>query len=323
MRAGRSLIIARVEAVRRAPVKPSGLRIAVPLRYRARADKGPRVAADQNSDDKGGASPPDGHGAKRARKPRKTRAASADAAPQEAPRSGWRMWLLLRWRTLLRRLVFAALALAALPLLLTLLYALPFVRPVSTLMLWDIAALQGYTREWRAIDDISPNLKTSVLMSEDGQFCSHHGVDVRELRGVVEDALDGEATRGASTITMQLAKNLFLWNGRSFLRKALELPLAVWIDLVMPKRRIMEIYLNIAEWGPDNLYGIGAASAAHFGVDASSMSRRQAALLTVTLPNPVARNPAKPSRGMLDVARVVERRARNGGPFAACILPQG
>jgi monofunctional biosynthetic peptidoglycan transglycosylase len=233
------------------------------------------------------------------------------------------MWLMPRWRTILRRLALLAMGLVLMPLLLTLLYAAPFVRPVSTLMVWDMVTLQGYTREWRAIDDISPNLKNSVIMSEDGQFCAHHGVDLRELQGVVQAALEGEATRGASTITMQVAKNLFLWNGRSFLRKALELPLAIWIDLVLPKKRIFEIYLNIAEWGPDNLYGIGAAARVHFNVDASSMTRRQAALLTVTLPNPILRDPAKPSRGMQNVARVVERRARNAGGYTDCVMPAG
>jgi monofunctional glycosyltransferase len=231
-----------------------------------------------------------------------------------------RMWMLLRRRTLVGRLALIVTAIALLPLVLTLIYAIPFVRPVSTLMLADLVMLQGYTREWRPIEEISPNLKASVIMSEDGQFCSHHGIDLRELKGVVEDALEGESPRGASTLTMQVAKNLFLWNGRSFVRKALELPLAVMIDLILPKRRIMEIYLNIAEWGPDNVYGIGAGARRHFNVDAASMSRRQAALLTVTLPNPHLRNPAKPSRGMSAVARVVERRARSGSGFAACVL---
>jgi monofunctional glycosyltransferase len=263
--------------------------------------------------------------------PRREPRLDDDAASSgSAAARGWptlikrlRLWLMLRRRVWVRRLALAIAALAFAPLLLTLVYALPFVRPVSTLMLWDLATLQGYTREWRAIDDVSPNLKNSVIMSEDGQFCAHHGIDLRELRGVVEDALEGESTRGASTITMQVAKNLFLWNGRSFVRKVLELPLAVYIDLVLPKKRIMEIYLNIAEWGPDNLYGIAAASALHFDVDAKSMTRRQAALLTVTLPNPILRNPAKPSSGMANIARIVERRARNAGGYTECIAAAG
>src|SRR5690606_21673986 len=133
----------------------------------------------------------------------------------------------------------------------------------------------------------------SVIMSEDGQFCFHHGIDLGELKGVVDDALAGEATRGASTITMQTVKNLFLWSRPlASLRKLVELPLAVYVDAVLPKRRIMEIYLNIAEWAP-GVYGIEAAAQHHFGVPAKKLTRRQAALLAVTLPNPYARNPAK------------------------------
>jgi monofunctional glycosyltransferase len=230
-----------------------------------------------------------------------------------------RVWLMLRWRAIIRRLLTIAAVLVAIPLILTPLYALPFVRPVSTLMLWDLITFQGYTRTWQPIDTISPNLKKSVILSEDGQFCSHYGVDLRELRGVVEDALDGESPRGASTITMQVAKNLFLWNGRSLVRKGLELPLAAYIDLVLSKRRIMEIYLNIAEWGPDNTYGIEAGVQRAFKIDADSMTRRQAALMTVALPNPILRNPAKPSRRMSDVARIIERRAARGDAYVGCV----
>jgi monofunctional glycosyltransferase len=230
-----------------------------------------------------------------------------------------RVWRLLRRQSLIRRGLKIMAAVIAAPLILTLIYALPFVRPVSTLMLWDLVTFNGYSREWRSLDDISPNLKYSVIMSEDGQFCRHHGIDLGELRGVVEDALDGENPRGASTITMQVAKNLFLWNGRSILRKGLELPLAAYIDLVLSKRRIMEIYLNIAEWGPGGIYGAGAGAKYHFNVDAASMTRRQAALMTATLPNPILRNPAKPSRGMSNIARIIERRARVSGDYVACI----
>lgn len=242
---------------------------------------------------------------------------SAAANPGVAARM--KIWLLLRKQVLLRRLAKTLIVIIAAPLILTLLYALPFVRPVSTLMLWDLVTLNGYSREWKSIDDISANLKHSVIMSEDGQFCRHHGIDLGELRGVVEDALEGESPRGASTITMQVAKNLFLWNGRSLLRKGLELPLAVYLDLVLSKRRIMEIYLNIAEWGPGGIYGIGAGARHHFNLDAVSMSRRQAALLTVTLPNPIVRNPTKPSRGLSTIARIVESRAKRSGDYVRCL----
>ncbi|MEL6436800.1 MAG: monofunctional biosynthetic peptidoglycan transglycosylase [Pseudomonadota bacterium] len=227
-----------------------------------------------------------------------------------------------RWKLWLRRILLALVFVGALPFLLTLLYRFEGIRPVSTLMLADTVRGQSYERDWRDLDTISPLLVQSVLMSEDGQFCSHHGVDLGELRVVVEAALQGEATRGASTITMQTAKNLFLWNGRSFLRKGLELPLAVWIDLVIPKDRLMEIYLNIAEWG-DGIYGVGAGTQHHFNRDAGDLSRRQAALMAVTLPNPYARNPAKPSNGMTRVAQVVERRARQSGAYIGCVTPDG
>ena len=245
------------------------------------------------------------------------------AAPLQNPSlmARLRVWALLRRQSLLSRGFKIIVALIAAPLILTLVYALPFVRPVSTLMLWDLVTFNGYSREWKSIDDISPNLKYSVIMSEDGQFCRHHGIDLGELRGVVEDALEGESPRGASTITMQVAKNLFLWNGRSLIRKGLELPLAAYIDLVLSKRRIMEIYLNIAEWGPGGIYGAGAVAKHHFNANAASMTRRQAALMTVTLPNPILRNPAKPTRGMSNIARIVERRARVSGDYVGCLAP--
>ncbi|MBN9269814.1 MAG: transglycosylase domain-containing protein, partial [Mesorhizobium sp.] len=146
-------------------------------------------------------------------------------------RAGLRRWL--------RRAFLAAVALAAIPAVLTIVYAPSFVHPVSTLMLKDILTFSGYDRRWVSIDDVAPLLSDSVIMSEDGQFCFHHGVDLGELRGVVDDALAGEATRGASTITMQTVNNLFLWaRPLSGVRKGIELPLAVYFDAVLSKRRI-------------------------------------------------------------------------------------
>ncbi len=220
-----------------------------------------------------------------------------------------------RW---LRGALFALVGIALVPTVLTLAYIPSFVHPVSTLMLKDLATFTGYDRRWVSLDDIAPVLAHSVMMSEDGQFCSHHGIDLGELNAVLEDVLAGEPTRGASTIPMQTVKNLFLWGGRSFLRKALELPLAVYFDLVVPKRRIMEIYLNIAEWGP-NVYGVEAAAQHHFGKAAKKLSRREAALLAVTLPNPAERNPAKPSSGMKRLAALIERRAAGAGDYVRCL----
>ncbi|WP_246299515.1 monofunctional biosynthetic peptidoglycan transglycosylase [Sinorhizobium psoraleae] len=222
------------------------------------------------------------------------------------------------WRTRSRRLVLAVLSLFVLPYVLIVFYLLDFVHPVSTLMLRDLVLLRGYDRQWVEFDDIAPVLVQSVMMSEDGQFCAHAGIDWNQMRGVVEDALDGEQTRGASTIPMQTVKNLFLWNGRSFVRKAMELPLAIAADFVWSKRRMMEIYLNVAEWG-DGIYGIEAAARHHFGVSAAKLSRRQAALLAVSLPNPIDRNAGKPARGLRRLASVIERRASRSGGYITCL----
>ena len=205
-----------------------------------------------------------------------------------------------------------------LPYLLIPVYMLPFTRPVSTLMLSELVLLRGYDRRWVDIDEISPHLVSAVMMSEDGQFCFHNGVDWVQMRGVVEDALEGESTRGASTIPMQAVKNLFLWNGRFFVRKALELPLALTADLFWTKRRMMEIYLNVAEWGP-GIYGAEAAAQHHFKTSAAKLSRSQAALLAVALPNPLTRVAAKPGRGMRRLSALVERRARASGDYIKCI----
>ncbi len=207
---------------------------------------------------------------------------------------------------------------ALVPAVLTFLYLPPFVHPISTLMLKDLVTLQGYDRRWVSIDDVAPVLSHSVIMSEDGQFCSHRGIDWGEMRAVIDDALAGETTRGASTITMQTVKNLFLWQGRSIVRKGLEVPLAVYFDAVLPKKRIMEIYLNIAEWGP-GIYGVEAAAQHHFGVSASKLTARQAALLTVALPNPIDRNPAKAGPGLKRVASIVQRRASRAGGYVGCV----
>ena len=225
----------------------------------------------------------------------------------------------VRARPWLQRTIKIAVALALLPIVLTILYLPPFVHPISTLMVKDLITFQGYDRRWVPLEDVAPVLAHSVIMSEDGQFCSHRGVDLGELKQVVDDAIAGEPTRGASTITMQTVKNLYLWP-RPFetLRKVVELPIAVYFDLVMPKRRIMEIYLNIAQWGP-NIYGIEAAAQHHFGRSAKNLTRRQAALLAVTLPNPITRNPARPGPGLRRLANLIERRAAQSGDYVDCL----
>jgi len=212
-------------------------------------------------------------------------------------------------------------ALIALPLVLVPLYLV--VDPVSVPMLERYVTLRPVVRQWREIDAISDRLKAAVILSEDGQFCRHWGVDVTALRAEIDNLFAGRPVRGASTISMQVARNLFLWNGQSFVRKGLEIPLALYIDLVLPKKRIMEIYLNIAEWGPQGEFGAVAGAARAFGIVPQNLDWQRASLLAVTLPNPLVRNPARPSAGLARVARIVAERTRQYGARAACVGTAG
>ena len=206
----------------------------------------------------------------------------------------------------------------ALPLLVTLWAA--FLPPVSTLMLRDLATLRGYERDWIALDEAAPVLVHSVVASEDQTFCAHTGVEWHGLRRQFERWRAGEEARGASTLTMQVARNLFLWQGRSTVRKALEVPLAVWLDVTLGKRRVMELYLNVVELGPQ-LYGFEAASQRAFGRSAADLSRRQAALLVAALPLPSARDAARPTRRQAALADIISGRARQMGAYIECLTP--
>lgn len=192
-----------------------------------------------------------------------------------------------------------------------------FVPPVSTPMLWRWATGERVERIWRPIGSVDRDLIVAVIASEDNGFCRHHGVDWAELMDVIDDE-DGPK-RGGSTLTMQVTKNLFLWSGRSYVRKAIEIPLAVVLDFVWPKERIFEVYLNIAEWGPNGEFGIEAGARGAFGHGAERISPREAALLAVTLPNPHRRHPAKPSAGLRRVAGIIARRAATSAELADCI----
>ena len=166
------------------------------------------------------------------------------------------------------------------------------------------------------LERISPNLVHAVVASEDSRFCQHWGIDPQEIAAAFERARDG-LPRGASTITMQVSKNLFLWPSKSYVRKALEVPLTLAMELLWSKRRIIEVYLNIAEWGP-GVFGAEAAAQYHFRKTASALSRREAALLAVSLPNPILRRAGKPGAGLSRLARIIEARMRHVGPAARC-----
>jgi monofunctional glycosyltransferase len=189
-----------------------------------------------------------------------------------------------------------------------------FVTPPSTLMLGRWLTLKSVERQVVSIEEISPNLRLMVIASEDGQFCRHDGVDWKDLRTVIETG----ARRGASTIPMQTAKNVFLWPQRSYVRKALEIPLALWLDLIWSKQRMLEIYLNVVEWD-EGVFGAEAAARHYFNKPASALTQREAALLASALPNPVARNPGRPSAGHARLAERLATRAVRSGPIANCV----
>ena len=182
--------------------------------------------------------------------------------------------------------------------------------PVSTLMAWRYLTGAPVSRPWIEFSAISPALPRSVVASEDANFCRHHGVDWGAIREAIDDAQEGERLRGASTITQQVAKNLFLWPLPGPIRKLLEFPLALWIDRVLPKQRILEIYLNIAELGPTGQFGAQAGSVFAFGHPASQLSPREAALLASILPNPVRRSARNPGPGVRRLAGTYMARAQ-------------
>jgi monofunctional glycosyltransferase len=223
-----------------------------------------------------------------------------------------------RLTRLVRLLILLLILAVALPLALVPLYAVVN-PPASALMVMNRLAGVPINQQWVSLDEISPHLVRAVLMSEDSRFCSHHGVDWREVRQVVAEIEDGRRPRGASTITMQTVKNLFLWPGRSWVRKSLEVPLALYADLVLSKRRIMEIYLNVAEWDT-GVYGAEAAARRYFNVPARYISAAQAARLAATLPEPGVRNPASPGPLTRAVANVIAQRAARSGAYVRCVL---
>lgn len=230
-----------------------------------------------------------------------------------ARRAAGMSWL-PRW---LRIAIGAVVIILAIPYALTPLYRV--INPVSTTMLWRSITGQRVQSNYVPLNAIAPVLPLTVIMSEDGRFCFHHGVDFRELRAALTEADDFDEMRGGSTITQQLAKNLFLWQGRSFVRKALEFPLALWIDLVLPKRRILEIYLNVAEWGPDGEFGIEAGARRAFNKPARALTASEAALLAAMLPNPRDRDARAPGPGLRRLGAIYVRRASGASQNDVCL----
>jgi monofunctional biosynthetic peptidoglycan transglycosylase len=194
-----------------------------------------------------------------------------------------------------------------------------FVDPVSTPMLWRWAIGARVERVWLPFDRISPALPLAVIGAEDGTFCHNRGIDLAAMREALEQYDDTGRERGASTITQQVAKNLFFWQGRSIIRKALELPLAVWLYVVLPKRRVLEIYLNIAQWGPNGEFGAEAGARYAFGKSARNLNAHEAAGLAAVLPSPARRSARNPSALVRQLSGLYERRAETFPGLDACV----
>jgi monofunctional biosynthetic peptidoglycan transglycosylase len=192
--------------------------------------------------------------------------------------------------------------------------------PITPLMLIRLAQGEGLAKDWVPLGRIAPALAESVVASEDNQFCAHWGFDWAALEGEAKAYLAGEHARGASTISQQTAKNLFLWPDRSVLRKLFEAPLTLELELLWPKRRIIEVYLNVIELGP-GVYGAEAAARRYFARPAAKLSRREAALLAAVLPNPRKSSPARPSRYLESRVRTIETRIEQLGPMLECVRP--
>jgi monofunctional biosynthetic peptidoglycan transglycosylase len=186
--------------------------------------------------------------------------------------------------------------------------------------LMAIRALEGHGVErFRVpLDAIGVSMREAVVAAEDNRFCSHNGFDVTALREAIGEWRDGGRLRGASTISMQTSKNLFLWPGRDWLRKGLEAYMTVWLELLLPKRRILELYLNNVEFGP-GVYGVQAAARYHFAREPDALTARQAALLAAVLPNPLERSAGQPSAFVQRQAERIQTRMRQLGPMLDCV----
>ncbi|MBU3033089.1 monofunctional biosynthetic peptidoglycan transglycosylase [Tritonibacter mobilis] len=213
----------------------------------------------------------------------------------------------------LRRWVLRG-ALGGVVFLLALILLYSVVNPPITHTIWaEKRRLGDVDREWVPIEQISPNLARSVVAAEDARFCEHWGFDVNAIR----NALESGANRGASTITQQVVKNVFLWQGRSWFRKALETFITPVVEATWSKKRIVEVYLNVAEMG-EGVFGADAAARHYFGVGADKLSPQQAALIAALLPNPKERSAANPgnfmrkrARQIMDGAATIERDGRS------------
>ncbi|MDQ3268795.1 MAG: monofunctional biosynthetic peptidoglycan transglycosylase [Pseudomonadota bacterium] len=168
------------------------------------------------------------------------------------------------------------------------------------------------TYDWQDLDRIAPHLPLALVAAEDQNFPGHHGFDIKAIERARQNNARGRKVRGGSTISQQTAKNLFLWSGRSWLRKGLEAWYTVLIEVLWPKSRILEVYANVAEFG-DGVYGAQAAARTYFGRDASQLRPSEAARLAAVLPNPKRYSAARPGPYVQRRSRAIERQMRQLG----------
>ena len=203
-----------------------------------------------------------------------------------------------------------------LPLALIALYAVA-PPPITPLMVIRLFEGEGLDKQWVSLAEISPHLPRAVIAAEDNNFCQHNGFDWDAIQDAIEEFQGGRRLRGASTLSMQTAKNIFLWPGRDYLRKGLEAYLTTLLEIFWSKQRILEIYLNIAEFS-SGVYGAEAAAQHYFGRPAKDLSRRQAALLATVLPSPRKRSAARPTQAQARHAITIQRRIGQIRPLLDC-----
>lgn len=243
----------------------------------------------------------------------KTKAKGQRAKGARARFRGW----LQRQRRRSRQIVLWLAAIAVgLPLALTLLYSVA-PPPVTPLMLIRLVQGEGLQKQWAPLEEISPNLRFSVIAGEDNLFCTHSGFDFASLREAWAERQTGGRSRGASTLSQQLAKNLFLWPGGGFLRKGAEAYLTLYLETLLSKRRLLELYLNVAEWGP-GVYGAEAGAQTHFGKQAAQLTGREAGLMAAVLPNPRRWSAGRPSDYISRRASTLQTRVQQLGPLLDC-----
>ena len=217
-------------------------------------------------------------------------------------------------RPLKRRMTVFALRVVSIAFLVALLFVVLFAifnPPTNFYMMSEGRRLDGVKQEWTALEDIAPVMARSAVAAEDANFCSHWGFDVNAIRAAIAEG----SSRGASTISQQTVKNVYLWQSRSWFRKAMEVMITPLVEAIWTKRRVVEVYLNIAEFD-EGVFGVGAASQHYFGVKPGDLSATQAARLAAILPSPKKRSASKPSN-------YVRKRTRQIRDGAATISKDG